>query len=195
MLWRPQSDRVGIRADTWSSRNGRDSPLTRLRDPGVRSWRISLAPEPPNPDAASYAAAPSLLLFLLPGGRPRRFNADIQAGGRPRRFPRPLAKRSKVTIASSTCSRSWRKSASIFKTSIVSLTFPFDRFLGPPVPKNEQYGSNCTERTLRFYPYFKGISRDLFRKRNKKDLSARFLGGDRRQSPGPGGPQRRFHRK
>jgi hypothetical protein len=65
-----------------------------------------------------------LLLFLLPGGRPRRFNADIQAGGLPRRFPRPLAKRSNVTIASSTCSRSCRKSASILSTSIfVSLAF------------------------------------------------------------------------
>jgi hypothetical protein len=68
-------------------------------------------------------------LFLLPGGLPRRFNADIQAGGRPRRFPRPLAKRSKVMIASSTCSRSCRSSASIFKTSMgVPLLAFFFRF-------------------------------------------------------------------
>jgi hypothetical protein len=75
---------------------------------------------------------------LLPGGRPRRFKADIQAGGLPRRFPRPLAKRSNVTIASSTCSRSCRKSASIFKTSILySLAF-LSQVFSPPVLKNEQ---------------------------------------------------------
>jgi hypothetical protein len=76
-------------------------------------------------------------LFLLPGGLPRRFKADIQAGGLPRRFPRPLAKRSNVTIASSTCSRSCRKSASIFNTSI-SLVSPFYvKVASRPVLNNE----------------------------------------------------------
>jgi len=65
-----------------------------------------------------YAAAASFGRFLLPGGRPRRLRAVIQAGGRPRRLPWPRANRSSVMIASSICSRSWRKSASIFSTSI-----------------------------------------------------------------------------
>jgi hypothetical protein len=62
---------------------------------------------------------------LLPGGRPRRFGvvtfiAAIQAGGRPRRRPRPRASRSRLRIASSICSRSWRNSANIFDTSIIA---------------------------------------------------------------------------
>src|SRR5437870_1650918 len=68
----------------------------------------------------SYATAvlgePDALLFLLPGGRPGRLvasRADIQAGGRPRRRPRPRASLSRLRIASSICSRSWRSSASI----------------------------------------------------------------------------------
>lgn len=56
--------------------------------------------------------------FLLPGGRPRRLIIDIQAGGRPRRRPLPLAKRSKVMMASSICSRSVRSSASILLMSM-----------------------------------------------------------------------------
>jgi len=75
----------------------------------------------------SYATAvlgePDALLFLLPGGRPGRLRAsraDIQAGGRPRRRPRPRASLSRLRIASSICSRSWRSSASILVTSMAS---------------------------------------------------------------------------
>ena len=60
-------------------------------------------------------------LFLLPGGRPRRFGrltSAIQAGGRPRCLPRPLASRSRLRMASSICSRSALSSARILLTSI-----------------------------------------------------------------------------
>jgi len=57
-------------------------------------------------------------LFLLPGGRPRFLAIDSQAGGLPRRLPRPRANRSKLIIASSICSRSWRSSARILVTSM-----------------------------------------------------------------------------
>jgi hypothetical protein len=72
--------------------------------------------------ASRYASAVAFGLFLLPAGRPRLFGvsfiADIQAGGRPRRLPRPCAMRSMTTMACSICSRSSRRSASIFKMSI-----------------------------------------------------------------------------
>jgi hypothetical protein len=58
-------------------------------------------------------------LFLLPGGRPRRFTAVIQAGGRPRRLPRPATSRSKTRIASASLSRSARNSASMLLVSIL----------------------------------------------------------------------------
>lgn len=63
----------------------------------------------------------SWFLFLLPGGRPRRFVviSAIQAGGRPRRRPRPRARRSRLTIASSICTRSSFNSARILVTSIL----------------------------------------------------------------------------
>ena len=61
-------------------------------------------------------------LFLLPGGLPLRFTdgwaSDIHRGGRPRRFPRPLARRSRIMMASSTAARSWRNSASILDMSM-----------------------------------------------------------------------------
>ena len=76
-----------------------------------------------------YAAAEAVFvcptvfaLFLLPTGRPRFLASAIQAGGRPRRRPRPRANRSRLKIASSNCSRSWRNSSRIFETSI-SLLF------------------------------------------------------------------------
>src|SRR5436190_1801601 len=62
-----------------------------------------------------------MALFLLPGGRPRRFGVGtsaIHAGGRPRRRPRPRASRSRLTIASSNWSRSDFNSARILSTSI-----------------------------------------------------------------------------
>jgi len=70
--------------------------------------------------AAAFAvpAFSALGLFLLPGGRPLLFTSVIQAGGRPRRLPRPRARRSRLIIASSSCSRSCRSSTSIFATSI-----------------------------------------------------------------------------
>ena len=69
-------------------------------------------------EAPGFFELVALALFLA---------AVIQAGGLPRRFPRPLASLSKVMIASSICSRSWRSSASILATSIISPpkgTFP-----------------------------------------------------------------------
>jgi len=65
------------------------------------------------------AVQASLLLFLLPGGLPRRFTTVIQAGGRPRRLSRPAARRCNVRIASSSWSRSVRSSASILLMSIL----------------------------------------------------------------------------
>ena len=61
-----------------------------------------------------------VFLFLLPGGRPRRLAviSAIQDGGRPRLRPRPLARRSRLKIASSICSRSCRNSTRILATSI-----------------------------------------------------------------------------
>ena len=43
----------------------------------------------------------------------------IQAGGLPRLLPRPRASRSRLMMASSICSRSWRNSARILVTSMV----------------------------------------------------------------------------
>src|SRR5580698_3368110 len=64
------------------------------------------------------------LLFLLPCGRPRRLAviSAIQDGGRPRLLPRPLARRSRLRIASSICSRSCRNSTRILATSILYLS-------------------------------------------------------------------------
>ena len=76
--------------------------------------------EPPLP------ALTDMALFLLPGGRPRRLGvvtSAIHDGGRPRRRPRPRANRSRLTMASSICSRSDFNSTRILVTSI---------FLAPP---------------------------------------------------------------
>ena len=76
-------------------------------------------------------------LFLLPGGLPRLFTVVIQAGGRPRLLPWPRASRSRTMIASSTCSRSARNSASILLISISckdSARGPADLLLPPPTP-------------------------------------------------------------
>src|SRR6516164_6855841 len=83
----------------------------------------------PYATAMVLAGAPTAsadALFLLPGGRPRRFAliSDIQAGGRPRRFPRPRARRSRLRIASSICTRSSFNSERIFATSIVQALRP-----------------------------------------------------------------------
>jgi hypothetical protein len=66
------------------------------------------------------AAGATAGLFLLPGGLPRRFAviSDIHDGGLPRRFPRPRAKRSRLKIASSICTRSSLSSERIFDTSM-----------------------------------------------------------------------------
>ena len=65
-------------------------------------------------------ATAGVVLFLLPGGRPRRFTviSDIQAGGLPRRLTLPRASRSRLKIASSICARSSLNSVRIFDTSI-----------------------------------------------------------------------------
>lgn len=73
---------------------------------------------PSIPDQAEAAFDSVFGLFLLPGGRPRLLTALIQAGGRPRRLPRPRARRSRLMMASSICSRSCRSSTSILDTSI-----------------------------------------------------------------------------
>ena len=91
----------------------------------------------------AYAAAISLILFLLPGGRPRRLTVAIHAGGRPRRLVRPCDNRSKVRIASSICSRSRRKSASILRTSIFNPLAPLQiplnyRLPGAPFGKKNR---------------------------------------------------------
>jgi len=80
---------------------------------GMAAWRSTAA--------ADYVAVVGILgLFLLPGGRPRRFVAIVesQAGGRPRRRPWLWARRSMVKIACSSCSRSCRNSARILVRSI-----------------------------------------------------------------------------
>ena len=66
------------------------------------------------------AGGAAFVLFLLPGGRPRRLAviSDSQAGGRPRRRTRPRAKRSRLRIASSIWARSSFNSVRIFETSI-----------------------------------------------------------------------------
>jgi hypothetical protein len=79
-------------------------------------------------------------LFLLPGGRPRRLGClASHAGGLPLRGPLPRANCSRLTIAFSICSRSWRKSAMTFVTSIFSLHVG-----GNCVPKTEQCSKNRT---------------------------------------------------
>ena len=92
-----------------------------------------------NPCACFYAAADAdafgwpLVLLLLPTGRPRFFASTIHAGGRPRRRPRPRASRSRLNIASSNCSRSWRNSSRIFETSIWDSCFLFRNPTSPQV--------------------------------------------------------------
>jgi hypothetical protein len=74
-------------------------------------------------------AASSFALFLLPGGRPRRFvpafTADIHAGGRPLRLPCPADNRWSTIIACSIPSRSSRSSASILLMSISAAYHPW----------------------------------------------------------------------
>lgn len=105
----------------------------------------------------------SVYLFLLPGGRPRFFGAffesAIQAGGRPRRLPRPLASRSSAIIASLSCSRSWRRSESIFNISISGITSNYT--IGQPTSPVIRKNSICCHaasfsqapRSARFRPY------------------------------------------
>jgi hypothetical protein len=90
----------------------------------------------------------SVVLFLLPTGRPRFLASTIHDGGRPRRRPRPRARRSRLNIASSSCSRSWRNSSRIFETSICSSCLPFRNGTSPyvSVPCSEQ--STLQERVL-----------------------------------------------
>lgn len=120
----------------------------------------------------NHAAEASLDLFLLPGGRPRRFRAVIHAGGRPRRLPRPRARRSSVRIASSICSRSWRRSASIFKTSMCSIsTFPvFTK--GLVVLKTEQELESCPVPDPYEFISLSPIFQEAFGKRNKTSPAA-----------------------
>jgi hypothetical protein len=95
------------------------------------------------------------VLFLLPGGRPRRgfpVISAIQAGGRPRRGPRPRAKRSKLRIASSICSRSDFNSARILLTSIEGLrpTVAFRRSRSTRILVEPSIHSNFHSKVLRF---------------------------------------------
>ncbi len=100
------------------------------------------------------------VLFLLPGGRPRRFGAaafiaDIQAGGRPRRLPRPRANLSRLIIASSICSRSCLNSARIFDTSIMRPQLDFRTVL----PVRSGFGTDAAgsaDRTSAFLLQIQG---------------------------------------
>jgi hypothetical protein len=94
-------------------------PATLCRAAGIS---LSLALKFGQARALPLAAAATavLVLFLLPGGRPRRFTvtSDIHAGGLPRRRTRPRASRSRLRIASSSCNRSSFNSIRIFYYTI-----------------------------------------------------------------------------
>lgn len=117
-------------------------------------------------------------LFLLPGGRPRFFASTIHEGGRPRRRPRPRARRSRLNIASSNCSRSWRNSSRIFETSIrysCSL-FRNGTSLGVLVPYPEQSDAFNNVHRYDVYQTQPAKARFLFRFWNKDcSLSTRTL--------------------
>jgi len=72
------------------------------------------------PTLLAAAGGSAFVLFLLPGGRPRRFAviSAIQAGGRPRRRTRPRARCSRLKIASSIWALSSFNSVRILETSI-----------------------------------------------------------------------------
>ena len=78
-------------------------------------------------EAAAERVGGGATLFLLPGGLPRRFGvaAAIQLGGRPGPRTRTRARRSRLPIASSICSRSALSSARIFPTS-TTIALPAD---------------------------------------------------------------------
>jgi hypothetical protein len=116
-----------------SRRRLRRTMPRRRSSQGARSWHAHVGLPPnswkPRPFAYGFESTDAgLILFLLPGGRPRRFagTAAIQAGGLPRRRPPPLANRSRLTIASSICSCPRRNSARIFATSIWSRDPPME---------------------------------------------------------------------
>ena len=77
--------------------------------------------------AAAERVGGGATLFLLPGGLPRRFEvvSAIQFGGRPGPRTRARAKRSRLPIASSICSRSAFNSARILSTS-TKIALPAD---------------------------------------------------------------------
>ncbi len=112
-------------------------------------------------DPAAFAETEDLL--LLPSGRSRLRASASQAGGLPRRFPRPRANRSKLMIASSICSRSWRNSVRILVTSMGC----------PQLVSNaggrSDFGTDfVSSRTLlTFYPISRVDSSLLFRFQNK----------------------------
>lgn len=122
----------------------------------------------------NQAAADSLILFLLPGGRPRRLIADIHAGGRPRRLLRPRANRSRVIIASSICSLSWRKSASIFMTSIL-FSLLVRRFDPNRCSEIRTEHPNLSLTQFRVYRLIRGVSSNLFCLPNKSRADAPFF--------------------
>jgi hypothetical protein len=103
------------------------------------------------PKARIHAFALPLVLFRDPGGRPlfftgASFAASIHAGGRPRLFPAPIAILSRLRIASSTCTSSWRSSASTFPISMTPscqsrLAFAITERPVPPVFSRETSGT------------------------------------------------------
>src|SRR5262249_21291516 len=104
-------------------------PFNHLQNKKARVWRhrgpFAFNLMRAGYDATAWVFAVALeTLFLLPGGRPRRglpVSSAIQAGGRPRRGPRPRARRSRLSMASSICSLSDFNSARILLTSIEGL--------------------------------------------------------------------------
>ena len=118
----------------------------------------------PGDASVSYAVAdgrlrlPPTALCVRPcscflTGRPRFFASTIHDGGRPRRRPRPRANRSRLKIASSSCSRSWRNSSRIFETSIGNSCFLFRLYFPErPVPDTEQRRTSVYCYRLRFLP-------------------------------------------
>jgi hypothetical protein len=72
-------------------------------------------------DARAFRSRTTVVLFLLPFGRPRFFVKDRIAGGLPRRCSRLTASRSKFSITVITWSRSTRSAA---RTSLTSIAPP-----------------------------------------------------------------------
>ena len=106
-------------------------------------------------------AAGCCTLFLLPGGRPRAsgsYRPSSSEAGLDRR-PRPRARRSRPTIASSICSRSAFNSARILLTSI-TITLPVD--LAPAKVETAKGTGFPLPYIFLIFPQFVGFTRNKF---------------------------------